>query len=136
MPTVVNLGGEGELEGALNVNAFIKPSMWNPGFADELDESLVIRRSAHDTGMPDEFADAVVANHFPIQFDELVVDENGAFATVTHLANEIFRILKPGGGVRFACSSCDTDSLAKAFREAGLAEVSVTPTRVVEGRKP
>ena len=136
VPTVVNLGGEGEVPGAINVNAFISPSMWNRNFAAQLDESLVIRRSAHDTGLPEGFADSVIANHFPIQYDELIIDETGSRASISILAVEIVRILKSGGGVRFACSSCDPGSLATAFRTAGLTDVVATATGTVEGRKP
>jgi hypothetical protein len=131
---IVNLGGEGEISGAINVNNFVVPSMVDRGFARALPPELVVRRSAHDTGLPDGFADKVVANLFPIQWDEFVVDSSsGERAHISVLAKEIVRILKPGGVVQFACSSCDRTSLKLAFEEAGLDSVTIGPDDAVEG---
>jgi hypothetical protein len=133
---VVNLGGEGEEPGAINVNAFIEPMMWDRLFDQSLSPNLVIRRSAHDTGLSADSVDVIIANHFPIQFDEFVIDKTGARAHISLLAAEVFRILRPGGHVRFACSSCDRSALALAFEGAGLQSVAVAVDGSVEGYKP
>ena len=135
MPVVVNLGGEGEEPGAINVNAFIESAMWNRHFDEKIPPQLVIRRSAHDTGLDDESVDRVIANHFPIQFDAFVIDSTGRRGSIALLATEIVRILRPRGFVSFACSSCDRRTLARAFEAVGLREVAIAPDGSVEGYK-
>jgi hypothetical protein len=131
---VVNLGGEGEEPGALNVNAFLY--LLRPSFADKLSPELVIRASAHKTGLDPESVDLVVANHFPIQYDEIVIDETGARAAISDLAAEIVRVLKPGGRVHFGCSTCDRASLAEAMELAGLIDVHEVTGGYIDARKP
>jgi len=133
---VVNLGGEGEVDGALNVNSLIVPQMFDAAFRERVLPELVLVRSAHDTGLPEGSADEVIAHHFPIQFDELVADESGARVPVAALAAEVVRILRSGGRLRFSCSSCNRPRLAEAFREAGLTGVSIMEDGYIGGTKP
>ncbi len=105
MPVVVDLGGEGNIPGAINVNLMLPAMMVDPSFGAHLDPALVIRRSAHDTGLKDGSVDTVLASHFPIQFNELVAAADGTRVGINFLAAEVVRILKSGGALRFACSS-------------------------------
>jgi hypothetical protein len=132
---VVNLGGEGEVPGAVNVNLFLQESMFDPHFDQRVDAALILRRSAHDTGLADSSADTVLAYNFPIQFDEFITNVSGERAHISVLAAEVVRVLRSGGSVEFHCSSCDRESLATAFRHVRLVDVHVR-TEVVLGRKP
>jgi hypothetical protein len=141
MTVVVNLGGEGEVAGAVNVNAFIRPQMFDDQFTSRVPADLVVHRSAHDTGLPSDSADEVIANHFPIQHDELVIDLDGTRVNVTELAGEIVRILRPGGRLHFQGSSCHSLgaaqlNLARVFREAGLDVLAVHRNGYIDARKP
>jgi Methyltransferase domain len=133
---VVNLGGEGEIPGAINVNAFIEPQMFRPKFPASIPAELVLRKSAHDTGLEPASADVVVANRFPIQYDQFVIDPSGRRADVADLAAEIVRILKPGGRLHFGCATCDRASLSTSLLEAGLVDVQVGPGGYIDARKP
>lgn len=136
MEVVVVLGGEGEVPDAINVNLLVPEMIVNPAFADALDPSLVIRRSAHDTGLDDDSVDIVIANHFPIVSNELISAPDGSRVRIDLLAAEVFRILKPGGRLRFSCSSCDREALLGAFEAAGLRDLVLTPSGYIEGAKP
>lgn len=133
---VANLGGEGEEPGAINVNAFITDMMINPQFHDLLPSGgLVIRGSAHQTGLATSSIDSVVANDFPIQFDQFIIDGSGTRRSIGLLTAEVARILKPNGVLRFGCSSCDRVALARAFERAGLLDVAVRADGYVLARK-
>lgn len=136
MTIIVNLGGEGEQPDAINVNLFYSDNMLDLDFANRIDENLVIRASAHQTGLDDESVDVVVANRFPIQLDEFIIDEMGQRAHIALLAIEAFRILKSGGTLSFDCASCDRLALARAFERAGLISVTILPNRRIVGKKP
>ncbi len=136
MPVVVDLGGEGNVPGAINVNIMLAEMMLDPTFDTDIDPALVIRRSAHDTGLDANSVDTVLASHFPIQFNELVVAADGTRVGIDLLAAEVARILKPGGGVRFHCSSCDRLAILQAFEDVGLGELRVTTGGYIEGVKP
>jgi len=133
MTRVINLGGEGELAGAINLNLMSKDMMTNTRFGDSA--TLVIQSSAHQMAIGTSSVDLVVANRFPIQYDEVVIHESGSRAPISDLAGEIVRILKPGGVLRFNCSSCDEASLIDALMTAGLANVSVE-NRTIRGVRP
>jgi len=117
------------------VNLFVQEAMIDRNFAAGVDSSLVVRRSAHDTGYPDGSVDAVYARYFPIQFDEFIIDVTGGRASIELLAAEICRVLRPGGEVAFHCSSCDQDSLSRTFAASGLVGVRVV-NGIVIGMKP
>ncbi|MCU0271001.1 MAG: hypothetical protein MUF83_20485 [Acidimicrobiales bacterium] len=133
----VNLGGEGEpVDGAdliVNANIFESLAMIRPGFAARLGGGHVaVATSAGDLGLRDACADLIIARHFPIQFDRTMDGFD-----VEQVAAEAFRIAKPGAALDFSCSSCDLQTLAESFREAGFADIETVPDRYgVRGRKP
>ena len=143
---IVNLGGEGEDIVAIRVPPGSTIVHVNPldygedlvmapvrtGFEDTLRPGHeLLRRVADDTGLPDEYADAVVGQCFPIQMN---TTQN--LTPVADLAAEAFRICKPGGELAFHCSSCDRAALAETFRQAGFVEVFLDERRYARGRKP
>ncbi len=143
---IVNLGGEGEDIVAIPVPTGATIVHVNPVDYDELlvmapvrtgfEEALrpgheLVRRLAHDTGLPDGCADAVVGQSFPIQ-----MNTTQDLTPIADLATEAYRICKSGGELAFHCSSCDLDALAERFRRAGFADVYLDEWRYARGRKP
>jgi hypothetical protein len=118
----------------VNVNAFIAPL--RPDFATRLDPALTVARSAHDTGLPNGCAERVLANHFPIQHNQLVADQGGTRVGIAELAAEIVRLLRSGGRLHFSCSACDRPALAAAFASAGLVDVVLQPNGYIDATKP
>lgn len=118
------------------MNLMVPEMMLDPEFAAQLDPALVMARSAHDTGLDDGSVDAVLASHFPIQFNELVAAVDGTRVEIDLLAAEMFRILKTGGTLRFSCSSCDREALLAAFSDVGLEDLRLTADGYIEGVKP
>ncbi|SRR5216683_8208813 len=142
---IVNLGGEGEDIVAIAVSPGATIVHVNPldypedlvmapvrtGFEVSLrPEHKLLRRLAHATGLPDEYADAVVAQSFPIQ-----MNTTQDLTPIADLAAEAYRICKSGGELAFHCSSCDREALAEAFRRAGFSDVHVNQRRYAVGRK-
>ena len=132
----VSLGGEGEpITGAtlvVNGNLLVPAVMVRPEFARRLSAGhVVVRMSAGAVALRDSSVDIVFARHFPIQFNT-TIDGFG----IEHVANESFRVAKPGAHIIFSCSSCDVHSLAIAIEHAGFVEVQVDRHQYdVRGRK-
>ena len=133
----VSLGGEGEpVAGAtlvVNANIFETLAMIRPGFAGALSPGQVaVGMSAGAIALRDSSADLVIARHFPIQFSKTIDDYD-----LSQVANESFRVVKPGARIDFSCSSCDVDSLAATIEQAGFVDIGVDRHRyAVRGRKP
>lgn len=144
---IVNLGGEGEDIVAVRVPppgstiVHVNPLDYNEalvmapirtGFEDVLRPGHeLLRRLAHDTGLPDDHADAIVGQSFPIQ-----LNTTQDLTPIADLAAEAYRICKPGGELAFHCSSCDRAVLAETFRRAGFVDVYLDERRYARGRKP
>ncbi|GEM_PF-6992774 len=135
---ILNIGGEGEpiddSSGALvvNVNAFYEIAMIRPRFHEALPQEQVWPAHAHATGLPDSYADRIVARRFPIS-------ANRAYdgASIDEIAVEMFRVAKPGAELDFGCASCDTKALALAFHRSGFRDVTIRSGGYpVRGRKP
>jgi len=142
---IVNLGGEGEDVVAVPVPPgstilHVNPLDYNEdrvmapvrtGFEHALRPGHdLLRRLGHDTGLPDEYADAIVGQSFPIQ-----LNSTQDLTPITDLAAEAYRICKSGGILAFHCSSCDRQALAETFRLAGFADVYIDERRYARGRK-
>lgn len=134
MAVVINLGGEGEVVGAVDVNAFIASQMRDRQFVRRRGPAMVIASSAHAIGLASGCADEIVARDFPIQNDEFVVDNAGSRAPIALLSSEVVRVLKEGGRAALGCASCDREALRGSLEQAGLKRTAVTGNRV-EGWK-
>jgi hypothetical protein len=91
----------------------------------------LVRRLVHDTGLPDDYADAIVGQSFPIQ-----MNTTQDLTPIGELAAEAYRTCKSGGELAFHCSSCDREALVEAFRRAGFIDVYLDERRYARGRKP
>jgi hypothetical protein len=142
---IVNLGGEGENIVAVNVPPGSTVVDVNPldnggelvmaqvrtGFEDALQPGHeLVRQLAHDTGLPEDYADAVVAQSFPIQ-----MNTTQDLIPIADLAAEAYRICKGGGELAFHCSSCDRATFVEAFRRVGCANVDLDERQYARGRK-
>ena len=143
---IVNLGGEGEEIDAipvppgstiLHVNPLDYPEEFvmaplRSGFGRRLRPGHeLIRRLTHDTGLPDQYADAVVGQSFPIQ-----MNTTPDLTPIGDLAAEAYRICKPGGQLALHCSSCDRQALVRAFQVAGFIDVHLDQRRYARSRRP
>jgi hypothetical protein len=143
---IVNLGGEGEDIVAVRVPPGSTIVHVNPldysedlvmapvrtGFENALRTGhTLVRRLAHDTGLSDDCADAVVGQSFPIQ-----MNTTQDLTPIADLAGESYRICRPGGQLAFQCSSCDRAALAETFRQAGFTDVYLDEHGYARGRKP
>lgn len=117
---VLNLGGEGEVTGAVNVNLLVAPTRRPPY------PSLVQADATLALPFRDGCADRVIANRFPIFTGLTNVDQ---------LALESLRVLKAGGDVAIMRSSGPAGEVAYALAMAGFTAVSLNG-QVATGRAP
>ena len=113
MPIVLNLGGEGELPDAIDLNSlqatrrrpysFVAPGSFIQGDF----RSLPIRDNA---------VDEVVARHIPLR----IPDEDDV-----KVAGEAFRVLKPGGTARLA-PTFPAERLMRALTLTGFTDVRIS----------
>lgn len=121
-PTVLNLGGEGEAPGAIDVNARVGQVLRASYFSNA---TSLIEAFAHQMPIRSGCIDKVVANRFPIHHDEVISTREGHRVSIEDLATEIFRILRPGGQIEFHCSDCDRLHLLDSFASAGFAGLEI-----------
>jgi hypothetical protein len=88
----------------------------------------LLRGLAHDTGLPDDYADAIVGQSFPIQLNST--------QDVTPSPTSLLRrtgSARAAGSSHSTCSSCDRQALAETFRLAGFADVYIDERRYARG---
>lgn len=115
---VLNIGGEGEVPGAINVNSFV--ALRRP-LAEIIRRGLVIGGDFTRLPIRDNLIDVVVGNHIPL------LGETGVAAM-----REAYRVLRPGGTIRAHASA---GGLLGPMRDAGLTDVALLGNYAM-GRKP
>ena len=118
---IVNIGGEGEVPGAINVNSLI--ALRRP-LRDIVRRGLLIQGDFARLPLREGCADEVVGNHIPL-FGDL-----GAI-----VMREVFRVLRPNGNARVNASAGDGVVLLEPMRAAGFAGVTLAGLHAL-GRKP
>lgn len=118
---IINIGGEAEVPGAINVNSFVQ--LRRP--LDEIARrGLVIGGDFTKLPLRSGCARAVVGNHLPLV---------GRMAFVTMA--EAFRILRSGGSLRAYASKGGGLVLLGPMFEAGFGDIALAGIYAV-GRKP
>ena len=118
---IVNIGGEGEVPGAINVNSFV--ALRRP-LAEIVRRGLVVGGDFTRLPIGNNRVDVVVGNHLPLF---------GASATTA--MREAFRVLRPGGFVRTHASAGGGAALLEPMAVAGFADVTLAGNYAT-GRKP
>jgi Methyltransferase domain len=109
---VINIGGEGEVQGAINVNSLVAPlrrehEIRKAGPLVQADfTQLPIRSGA---------VDEIVGNRLPFLHGEVA----------RRMCEEAFRVLRPGGVARFEASTGGGAVLVEYLRGAGFRDVRV-----------
>lgn len=111
---ILNLGGEGELAGAINLNNLSAPLRSIPVIRAQ--GPLVICDMLQRWPFADGTIDAVVANRLP----------GFAPKELKLIALQARRVLRIDGEVRLWSESSPASVLAEALRRAGLRQVSVS----------
>lgn len=118
---IINIGGEGEFPGAINLNSWI--ALRRP-LPEVLKRGLMIRGDFTQMPIRSGCVDAIVGNHVPLL---------GEVADRT--MRESFRVLRGGGAIRVHASVGGGSTLLEPMRNAGLAEVTLLGFHAA-GRKP
>jgi RHS repeat-associated protein len=111
-PLTLNLGGEGEVAGAINLNTLIAP-LRSPESIRE--SGLLVVGSMERIPFADEVFDRVVGNKMPFMHGEFP----------QNVANEAYRVLRPGGTVQLAASNVGGTAWVPYLERARFMEIQV-----------
>ena len=120
----MNLCGEGEHLGAINVNLF-DPSLLTRKLETILMSGLCIRADATQVPLLSNSADEVVGNMLPYSPE-----------WTDGLVAEAIRILRPGGTCRMYSSTVGGAGLLPHFQNAGFTDVKLLEAGQAFGLKP
>lgn len=121
-PNILNLGGEGEMATAWNINdesLLLKGPKWDPAWGPLVKAKY--ERLPNRSGCIDE----IVGNRLPGQADPIL-------QTMT---NEAYRTLKPGGRIRLWSTSAPGEFWVDYLKKAGFIDVRVERGAAI-GTKP
>ncbi|MFB9834380.1 DUF6531 domain-containing protein [Actinoallomurus acaciae] len=111
-PLVLNLGGEGEVAGAINLNTLIAPLRSETSIRDT---GLLVVGSMERIPFADGVFDRVVGNKMPFM--------HGDFPQ--NVADESFRVLRPGGTVQLGASNVGGAAWVPYLERANFADIQV-----------
>jgi ubiquinone/menaquinone biosynthesis C-methylase UbiE len=112
VPIVLNLGGEGEVAGAIDLNSLESTRRRPRSFVAA---GSFIQGDFRRLPIRDGAVDEVIASHIPLRIPD------GDDVTV---AREAFRVLKPGGTTRMA-PTFPAEGLTSALKLAGFMDVRI-----------
>lgn len=118
---IVNIGGEGEVVGAINVNNFI---LLRRPLVEIAARGPVIGGDFTRMPIANDCIDLIVGNMLPFFLD-----------AANRAIREAYRVLRPGGDVRCSASTGGGAILLEPMQQAGFIDVGLLGNHAT-GRKP